>query len=54
MNLTNKEQNKLSESMMKNYFELLGWLYEKHNKVLREYEKERGSLRLKFLGVGNE
>jgi len=46
MKLTNKKQNKLNESMTKNYFELLGWLYEKHKDVLREYEKERGNLRL--------
>jgi len=42
--LENTDLESLSESLTEKHFHLLGWLFEKHKDVLREYEKEFGKL----------
>lgn len=47
-----KEEAKIKQKIKKieidNYIHLLGWLYEHHKDVLREYEAEQGKLRVEF------
>lgn len=46
---TNKQWEELYSSLDKKYVELIKWLYDNHKKVLIEWEKTKGDLRIEFL-----
>lgn len=51
MKAFSKEQLvKLANGFVKEHIELTKWLYDNYLEVLREYEKEKGDLRVYFLG----
>ena len=46
---TKKETEIIYSNLNKKYFELIKWLYDNHQEVLREYERIIGKLRVEFL-----
>ena len=43
----------VKKNALEHHMKLIKWLYDNHRKILREYEKTLGGLRIHFVG-GNE
>ena len=48
---TQEEWEMMYDGTFKNHIDLLKWLYDKHKKILREYENTKGKMHIEFMNT---